>query len=475
MALRTPALPALAAALAVCLIATPPANAAEPVAVLPATRSGLAVTIYQGGFALVRDTRRASLPTGASTLTFTDLIAGLDPATLDLAVGDAQVGDIAWQPATLSAEALIRRAVGGPVQVIDWSDDDAKRRPGTLVGITDSYLVRFADGSVEAVDFSQLVFPTLPADLTTETVALAGVTAPAAGTRDLTLSYLAQGLSWQASWSARLAADNASLDLALWATVRNDTGADLPAARLSLVAGDVQRIAPSEEKEDYAPQRARMAMATAPSDVAPAAAGEYQLFDTGRSVDLPAGAVRQVRLYAARSVPATVRFRTAGAALSWMTPVARTPQPVEVRLSFANAAAGPLGKPLPAGTLRVQGEAAGAPVFLGETHVPATPVGETVDATVGRAFDVTARRTVVEVRTEGQRGEIVETAQKIELLNARDSAATVEVVERIDGDWRMLSESAKHVRSDAAHAVWTVEVPANGTVTLDYRVRVTRR
>ncbi|MBM3559510.1 MAG: hypothetical protein FJX53_06500 [Alphaproteobacteria bacterium] len=188
MALRTPVLPAFAAALAVCLTASPPAAAAEPVAVLSATRSALAVTVYQGGFALVRDTRRAGLPAGASTLTYTDLIAGLDPATLDLAASDAQVGDIAWQPATLSAEALIRRALGGPVQVIDWSDDNATRRPGTLVAITDSYLVRFADGSVEAVDFSQLVFPTLPADLTTETLALAGVTAPAAGMRDLTLS-----------------------------------------------------------------------------------------------------------------------------------------------------------------------------------------------------------------------------------------------------------------------------------------------
>lgn len=472
MAPRTLVLPALAAVLAFALPA-----AAEPVAVLPAVRSALSVTIYQDGFALVRDTRRATLPAGASTLTFTGLVDRLDPATLDLSAGDAAVGDIAWQPSTLSVESLLARALGGPVEVSSFDGGGhEERKPATLLAIHDGLLVRYADGTVALVDFGALTFPALPADLTTETVALAGVTAPAAGARDLALSYLAEGLSWQASWSARLAPDSQSVDLSLWATVRNDTLADLPAARLALVAGAVQRIAPGGDQEEQAPKRmAAMAMDAGRGDVAPVSAGEYHLFDTGRSVDLPAGAVRQVRLFGARAMPAKVRFRTTGAALSWMTPQARTPQPVEVRLSFANAASGGPGKPLPAGILRVHGDAAGAPVFLGEAQVPDTPVGETVDATLGRAFDVTARRTVVEVRSEGQRNEIVETAQRIELANARDRAATVEIVERIDGDWRMLSDSHKHAKTDAAHAVWTVEVPANGTFTLDYRVRATRR
>lgn len=465
-------LPAFAAILAFAH----PATAAEPVAVLPAVRTALAVTVYQGGFALVRDTRRATLPAGASTLTFTGLVDRLDPATLDLSAGDARVGDVAWQPATLSYESLLSRALGGPVEVSGFDGGGhEERKPATLIAVRDGLLVRYADGTVALVDYGALTFPTLPADLTTETVALAGVTAPAAGPRDLALSYLAEGLSWQASWSARLAPDSQSLDLSLWATVRNDTQADLPAARLALVAGAVQRIAPDDDEDEHAPKRmAAMAMAPA-QDVAPVSAGEYHLFDTGRSVDLPAGAVRQVRLFGAQAVPAKMRFRTSGAALSWMTPQARATQPVEVRLSFVNTATGGPGKPLPSGILRVHGDAAGAPVFLGETQVPDTPVGETVDAMLGRAFDVTARRTVVEVRSEGQRNEIVETTQRIELANARDRAATVEIVERIDGDWRILSESHKHAKTDAAHAVWTVEVPANGTFTLDYRVRATRR
>lgn len=162
--------------------------------------------------------------------------------------------------------------------------------------------------------------------------------------------------------------------------MRNDTQADFPAARLALVAGAVQRITPEEDQDEHAPKRiATMAMASA-QDMAQVSAGEYHLFDTGRSVDLPAGAVHQVRLFGAQAVPAKMRFRTAGAALSWMTPQARTPQPVEVRLSFVNVTTGGPGKLLPSGILRVHGYAAGAPVFLGEAQVPDTPVGETVDA-----------------------------------------------------------------------------------------------
>lgn len=90
MAPRTLVLPAFATVLAFALPVT-----AEPVAVITAMRTALAITVYQGGFALVRDTRRATLPAGASTLTFTGHVDRLDPATLDLSAGDESVGDIA--------------------------------------------------------------------------------------------------------------------------------------------------------------------------------------------------------------------------------------------------------------------------------------------------------------------------------------------------------------------------------------------
>ena len=159
---------------------------------------------------------------------------------------------------------------------------------------------------------------------------------------------------------------------------------------------------------------------------------------------MTAPAVPVVREYRMESAAAIARRAPMPDQREW-------PQPVQVRLSFANTAAAGLGVPLPAGIVRVY-EGGEDEVFLGESRVPATPDGERVTLTLGRAFDVTARRTLTDFRREGARGEIVETAHRIALQNAKGVAVTVEVVENLQGEWRVLEESQPHTRRPSRRA-----------------------
>ncbi|MCJ7601431.1 MAG: DUF4139 domain-containing protein, partial [Desulfobulbaceae bacterium] len=67
---------------------------------------------------------------------------------------------------------------------------------------------------------------------------------------------------------------------------------------------------------------------------------------------------------------------------------------------------------------------------------------------------------------------VYEGAYQIELKNGKKEAATVKVVEPIPGDWEMLEESLPHEKAASNTAVWQVPVPALGSTTLTYRVRV---
>ena len=66
---------------------------------------------------------------------------------------------------------------------------------------------------------------------------------------------------------------------------------------------------------------------------------------------------------------------------------------------------------------------------------------------------------------------MVETAHRITLRKAKDEAVTVDVVENIPGDWRMLEESQPHSKRSAGQAEWNVTVPAGDEAELTYRVR----
>jgi hypothetical protein len=67
---------------------------------------------------------------------------------------------------------------------------------------------------------------------------------------------------------------------------------------------------------------------------------------------------------------------------------------------------------------------------------------------------------------------VYESAWTIQLRNHKDEDVLIEVVEPIGGDWTMLKNTHAFEKRDAATAVFSVPVKANGTVDCSYRVRV---
>jgi hypothetical protein len=147
-----------------------------------------------------------------------------------------------------------------------------------------------------------------------------------------------------------------------------------------------------------------------------------------------------------------------------------------VFVEFDNLKENNLGMPLPKGIVRVyKQDKSGSPQFVGEDRIDHTPENETVRLKLGDAFDVTADRKQMDFRKLGGDGRYnyqFESAFEINLHNAKDEEVTVIVAEPVPGDWRMLSESHKHVKAAADIALWKIRVPAKGEVVLVYRVEV---
>ncbi len=139
-----------------------------------------------------------------------------------------------------------------------------------------------------------------------------------------------------------------------------------------------------------------------------------------------------------------------------------------------------LGLPLPRGVVRVyKRDQDGGLQFVGEDRVDHTPIKERIRLNLGRAFDVTATRRQIDFRILEQQGEgrerearSFESAYEIILSNARNEPVHVFLEERIPGEWNILEESVPHQRAASGLATWDVEVPAEGSRTLSYRVKV---
>jgi hypothetical protein len=110
--------------------------------------------------------------------------------------------------------------------------------------------------------------------------------------------------------------------------------------------------------------------------------------------------------------------------------------------------------------------------FVGSDAIPHTPKGESIRLLLGNSFDVTAHKSQTDYQVVSDAPSIAESSYRIVLNNAKDSAATVLVVEPIPGDWTITSESAPHLKSSSSTATWTLSVPPNGSTTLTYTARV---
>lgn len=468
----------LAVALALGMIGGGLAAAADLAATV-AERSAMSLTVYGGGLALVRDARTADLPAGRSRVVFSDVSRHLLPTSPFLAAESGlTVLALDVEPASLTQEALLRRALGQDVRVVRThpTTGEDSVETATVLAVDGGVVLRYRD-RVETGIPGRLAFPGVPSDLRPAPAVAATVEAGAGGRRPLTLGYLTNGVSWGADYVMVVDDAGERLDLTARAAVSNDSGTDFAEARLAVVAGDVRRVSAPPMP---APRSAANVVGAMMADAAPEpereAVADLHLYTIPGAVTLADGDTTLVTLFRAAGVP----FRRDYVSESFVAIGAgrggpRRPQHPRVELSFDNAAANGLGVPLPRGVARVFVSDQGSELRLsGEDGMMATPVGGTVTLSPGRAFDITVERTQTDFRRVGADKGPFESAQRIEVRNGKDRPVTVKVVEMVPGDWTILEESAGHEKEAADRIVWRVETPAGGAAVVTYRIRIQR-
>jgi len=478
----------------------PPAKPAEPApaentqrgSARPATDTHL--TVYSGGYdqvragsgdegyALVRSESRYTLQAGANAVTIGRLPRGIDVAAVGfqpLTEGVA-IGTQRYVAPFDGFEGVLTRALGRRVAIEHTSGGAKQTDNGTLVAIGDSLTLALADGRYKVIreydSLSVLEADDLPG---AEPQLRWEVQAQQAGTAGFRLTYPTTGLAWRAEYVARIAAgDGCQLVLDASALVANRSGVSFPQAQLTLVAGEPARVREQamQERVAAAPQAADMAMpAPAPE---PRRSGEYHAYDLPGRAMLANGAVERVPLLPRAPAVACERtYVTRPATGMWTPPQPLTdpgigadtgPQPVRAAVAVANTAEDGLGRPLPAGRMRVfQGEE-----FLGESQVPHTPAGADLRMEVGTAFDLTAERERTGFKLD-RAGRTLTESFAIVLRNASEADATITVVEPLPRwtEWELVESSLPGQRRDAQHAEFEVPVPAGGSVRLAYTVR----
>lgn len=435
-----------------------------------APQSGVSLTIYNQGTALVQDRRTFELQAGISTLDFTDVAATIDPTSVSFKSLSDPAGTIVLEQNyvydLVDSAALLRRYLDEQIQVT--TEDGTVYAGQLLSGRGSEIILRQDDGQVAVVRLDKardVRFPALPEGLITRPT-LRWLLQSAGGAQQVELTYLAGGMNWSADYIVLLANGGGSLDLNGWVTLTNTSGTSYADAQVKLVAGDVNRLpearAVGELQEDMAmPTAAASAPQVEQRDIF-----EYKLYEIQRPVTVANNETKQVEFVTSAGVPATTFYvyDASGPFYGYYGPVTdqyygqSSITTVQNWLEFSTGEDGGANADLPAGRIRVyQEDVDGAALLIGENTLDHTPKGEKVQLLLGNAFDLVGERTQTSFQFLARN--VIEETYEIKLRNRKENQAVeIRVPERLFrwSNWEVLVASEAYTRLNA----WTIEFRA---------------
>jgi len=457
------------------------------------------LTIYNQGFALVKDQRTLNLRSGVQDVAIQDVAQMIEANSVGIrsisSPGSFVVLEQNYQYDLISVAAILNKAVGQKIAFNRVLPNGVKERiEGTLLSaptaiISDGdgnqgqtwngMVIQATDGRILLNPSGEIEVSSIPNGLISKPTLMWMLDSKSTGENKVELSYLSQGMSWKSDYVLSLDKAGAKGDLKGWVTLTNNCGTSFENAKLKLLAGDVERVMPAMRKAGRS--------GAAPTEMAMDAGfseeqfSEYHLYTLGRPATVRNREIKQVSLLEAFSVPVTKRLvvDAMGNYRGYQPSegqVGTGPIKPSVYIEFENKKENGLGMPLPMGTVKVfQRDSTDSLQMLGENQIQHTPRDEKISLLVGRAFDIVVerKRTAFQWITEGTRRRGARETFEIELRNRKDVAETIHVYERHFGQWTISRNTMEFTRPDNETALFVVKLDPNQTRILTYTVETT--
>lgn len=484
-----------------------PQNApAQPAPAAPAGQPAL--TIYNGGFAVVREGLQLQLQQGLNQISVAGMTSTLEPDSVILrdpaGTRSLSILEQSYRNDPVSQERLLALFEGKTIRFQVQRGEAVSIVEGKIVrsgyvpgnggydqwgnwrgAVAQGQPVIEVDGELRFALPGLPLFPSLGDDTVLQPTLGWTLNTDKAGPLAAELAYVTGGFGWESDYNAVEEEGSNKLDIVGWITMENHSGKTFREAKIKLMAGDVSKVN-EQDRRSAGAMLAYAAKADRSEAVTEKAFDEFHLYTVSRPVTLRDAESKQVEFVRAEGVPEKRIYVYDGAApngqpgMNWGDADYRYAgdfgvegqKKVWVEREFRNDEASGLGMPLPKGKVRFYTrDKDGQLEFVGENLIDHTPKDETIRLYTGNSFDLVGERTRTDFKTSSN-DHWMDESFSIRLRNHKAEPVTFTVVEHLYrwSNWEIRQSSQAFTKKDARTIEYSVDVPANGEATVSYSV-----
>ena len=466
-----------------------------------------ALTIYNGNFFVARERFPLDLKSGVNHAEYAGIAAHLEPDSVilrDPAGRALQVLEQNYRNDPISQELLLSFYEGKTIDFLVQRGEKQETIKGRVVRsgyIPSTYYgqnyqqpsytqpIIEVDGVLRFGLPGQPLFPALAGDSILKPTLSWLLETNDPGKFDAEISYVSAGMTWQADYNLVVGDKPAGkydvLDMIGWVTMRNQSGKTFENARIKLLAGDVNKLAPLPASGAlYAAEDKAMRNEAMAPPVTEKSFDEFHLYTLQRATTLRDQQTKQVEFVRSTGIRALRLYVYDGAQTGQYGYYNReqirgdqsygtlSNPKVWVMEEFKNADVNHLGIPLPKGKLRFyRRDTDGHLEFVGENSIDHTPKDETIRVYTGNAFDVVGERKRTSIHVDS-RNNWMDESFEIHVRNHKKEAVNIRVVEHLYRwtNWKLSEQSHESHKMDAQTVEFPVTVAPDGEQVVTYTV-----
>jgi len=364
---------------------------AENIATTTASRD-VALTIYGDDLAMVSEKRSATIEEhGKVKLIYSGVPSKIDTSSV-LATFSKPVKLYSqnYSYDIVTYHSLLKYHIGREVYYTE-KEESIERKQGVLLSDSPILIREIGDGDIYTP--YRVFFPDIPKEMAVKPSLFWNIETEAKGL-DIDLKYLTRGMSWRSDYTIDLA-DDKSLDLNSWITIKNDSGATYKDADITVLAGEVNR--PQAANTRVYTKRRSLVSSYDSSNIENQSFSGYHIYHIPFKESIKDKEKKQISFIDIDSIS----YRRY--ALHKDNFYLRNQKERRLRfdqiIEFKNSKDNRLGIPLPKGSVRVyQKDKSGVSRFVGSTNLSNIPKDEIVKLSIGKYFDIVGKEKIVKFR-----------------------------------------------------------------------------